>query len=65
MPSIVINYQPTEKQRIFHASKANEILYGGAAGGGQNEGPDHGCFVSLFEESRDNGCDFPKDLPGA
>ena len=35
MPSITINYQPTEKQKIFHASKANEILYGGAAGGGK------------------------------
>ena len=37
MPSIVINYQPTEKQKIFHASKANEILYGGAAGGGKTK----------------------------
>lgn len=37
MPSIVINYQPTPKQAIFHASKANEILYGGAAGGGKTK----------------------------
>ena len=37
MPSIVINYQPTAKQKIFHASKANEILYGGAAGGGKTK----------------------------
>ena len=37
MPTAVINYQPTEKQKIFHASRANEILYGGAAGGGKTK----------------------------
>ena len=34
---ITINYQPTPKQAMFHASKANEILYGGAAGGGKTK----------------------------
>ena len=33
LATISITYQPTPKQSIFHASKANEILYGGAAGG--------------------------------
>lgn len=37
MPEIEINYEPTKKQRMFHASKANEILYGGAAGGGKTK----------------------------
>ena len=37
MPAYVINYQPTAKQKIFHASPANEILYGGAAGGGKTK----------------------------
>lgn len=37
MPTITLNYQPTAKQRIFHASPANEILYGGAAGGGKTK----------------------------
>jgi len=37
MPSFTINYQPTKKQAIFHASNANEILYGGAAGGGKTK----------------------------
>lgn len=37
MPNITINYQPTEKQKLFHASHANEILYGGAAGGGKTK----------------------------
>ena len=37
MANVVINYQPTPKQALFHASKANEILYGGAAGGGKTK----------------------------
>ena len=37
MASVTINYQPTPKQSMFHASKANEILYGGAAGGGKTK----------------------------
>ena len=37
MASVTINYQPTPKQAMFHASKANEILYGGAAGGGKTK----------------------------
>ena len=34
---LTINYEPTPKQSAFHASKANEILYGGAAGGGKTK----------------------------
>ena len=34
---ITINYQPSPKQALFHASIANEILYGGAAGGGKTK----------------------------
>ena len=37
MPTGVVYYKPTEKQKIFHASPANEILYGGAAGGGKTK----------------------------
>ena len=31
-----LDYRPTEKQRQFHASEADEVLYGGAAGGGKS-----------------------------
>lgn len=37
MATFTITYEPTAKQRLFHASKANEILYGGAAGGGKTK----------------------------
>ena len=33
---LTFDYQPTKKQRRFHASTANEVLYGGAAGGGKS-----------------------------
>lgn len=34
---ISIPYQPTPKQAAFHATSANEVLYGGAAGGGKTK----------------------------
>ena len=34
--NVELDYQPTKKQRLFHASTANEVLYGGAAGGGKS-----------------------------
>lgn len=35
--AIVIQYTPTPKQMMFHESKAKEVLYGGAAGGGKTK----------------------------
>ena len=33
---IDIAYEPTERQRMFHESESDEVLYGGAAGGGKS-----------------------------
>lgn len=33
---VEIPYQPTPKQCLFHATDADEVLYGGAAGGGKS-----------------------------
>ena len=34
MAQVTLRYEPTARQRAFHASGAFEVLYGGAAGGG-------------------------------
>lgn len=34
---IEVPYAPTDKQRAFHLSRANEALFGGAAGGGKSK----------------------------
>ncbi len=35
--TIDLNYTPTPKQAMFHSGTADEILYGGAAGGGKSK----------------------------
>lgn len=34
--TVTIDYQPTAKQTMYHTSHADELLYGGAAGGGKS-----------------------------
>ncbi|GHU73067.1 hypothetical protein AGMMS49992_10480 [Clostridia bacterium] len=33
---VELDYTPTAKQALFHASESKEVLYGGAAGGGKS-----------------------------
>lgn len=35
--TITVDYVPTPKQYLFHSTDANEVLYGGAAGGGKSK----------------------------
>lgn len=39
-----IDYVPTKKQRMFHTTRADEVLYGGAAGGGKSKA----CVMDAF-----------------
>ena len=61
---INIEYNPNEKQVLFHSSPANEVVYGGAKGGGKSfalvmealaYGLEHaGSTIYLFRETYDD-----------
>ena len=58
MPTVTINYKPTPKQAMFHASKANEILYGGAAGGGKTKALIMDAFFRCLKFPDTTACIF-------
>lgn len=46
---INIDYIPTDKQALYHASTADEVLYGGAAGGGKSRATVMEAFIDGME----------------
>jgi phage terminase large subunit len=50
--NITIEYTPTRKQKLFHQSTADELLYGGAAGGGKTK--------AMVMDALALGLSFPK-----
>lgn len=64
MAKIVINYEPNEKQKKFHACGATEVVYGGSKGGGKScalvmeslaYGLEHpGAVIYLFRRKYDD-----------
>ncbi len=44
-----LKYIPTSKQAIFHQSTADEVLYGGAAGGGKSKATVREALIDALE----------------
>lgn len=55
---ITINYQPTPKQAMFHGTSANEVLYGGAAGGGKTKAMVMDALFRCLESPGTTACIF-------
>lgn len=58
-----LQYAPTEKQRLFHESCADEVLYGGAAGGGKSYALCWDAFMRCMKYPRTHAYLFRRTYP--
>ena len=63
MKNVVLDYKPTAKQKLFHESTADEVLYGGAAGGGKSFAICWDAFLRCLQWPRTHAYLFRRTYP--
>lgn len=58
-----LDYVPTAKQALFHASTADEVLFGGAAGGGKSRAIVMEAVIDALENERVESYLFRRSYP--
>ncbi len=61
--TVYLNYTPTEKQMLFHKSTADEVLYGGAAGGGKSKACVMEALLRCLEHPKTHAFLFRRSYP--
>lgn len=60
---LTLRYNPTKKQTQFHASEADEVLYGGAAGGGKSYAICWDAFMRCMKHAGTHAYLFRRTYP--
>lgn len=63
MPDVMLDYTPSEPQQLFHESTADEVMYGGAAGGGKSHALRWEALIRSLEIPRHKALILRKNFP--
>lgn len=61
--NVLVDYQPSEKQELFHKTKEDMTVYGGAKGGGKSKGLVMDAFIYALKYPKSNIYLFRETYP--